>query len=115
MVFEAATPVTPAIPEDQPLGTQDEDKGNADNAAEASAKKPITEGINIDAFGIEWDQDLFRGISEATVPPAVVDKLKDAPFDALFDEAEKNLTNVKFHILRSFCILASYFLLIRSF
>ena len=60
MVFEAATPVTPVIPEDQPLGTQDKDEGNADNAFEAQpVKKPATEDVNVDALGINWDRTFF--------------------------------------------------------
>ena len=95
MAFEAATPVTPGIPEGQPLGTQDEEEGNVGNDFEAQpVEEPAAEGINIDALGIKWDQDMLRNISEAVVPPHVEDKLKDAPFGSLFDETEKNLTKV---------------------
>ena len=94
MVFEAATPVTPGVPDDQPLGAQDK-KGEAGGASEAQPEKPAPENINVDALGINWDRDTLRKISEANVPSAVGDKLKDAPFGALFDEAENNLTKVK--------------------
>ena len=104
-MFEVTTPVTPGIPEDQPLGTQDEEKGNTGEPYDDAAKvpgnfkarpveEPATGGINIDAFGTKWDQDVLRNVSEAIVPPHVEEKLKDAPLGSLFDEAEKNLTKV---------------------
>ena len=118
MVFEVTTPVTPGIPEDQPLGTQDEDKGNTSEPYDDAAKVPgdseaklvdesATRGINTDTFGIEWDEDVLCNISEAIVPPHVEEKLKDAPLGNLFDEAGKNLTKVSFLICFEFfvCLL----------
>ena len=107
MVFEAATPVTPGIRDDQPLGAQDEVKGSAGNIPEAQPKKPAFEDINVDALGINWDRNLLRSISEATVPPLLEDKLKETSFDDIFNESKKNLTKVKFLI----CFEHSTFLL----
>ena len=109
MAFEVTTSVTPGIPEDQPLGTQGEERGNTskshDGAAKVSGdsearpgKEPATGGIDTDEFGIEWDQDVLCSVSEAIVPPHVEEKLKDAPLGKLFEDAGKNLTKVSFLI-----------------
>jgi len=103
-VFEAATPVSPGTFDEQPLGTQHKEKGDAGDTSEAHPEMPASEDINVDALGINWDQGLLRSISEATVPPFLEDKLKETSFDEIFDESKKNLTKVK--ILICFVYLA---------